>query len=87
MTEIFLRECSEDKVVHFGKMIKRDGIRVFDANSCNRWITIIMPVVERFGREPLCSPGRIPTSLSRRRVMISISILPACASSEVRLFF
>ena len=37
------------------------GIRFFRASSCNRRITNIISVVERFGRKPPCSSGRIPT--------------------------
>ena len=38
-----------------------NGICFFRANSCSRRITKIISVVERFGRKPLCSYGRIPT--------------------------
>ena len=64
------------------------GIRFFRASSCNRRITNIISVVERFGRKPLCSSGRIPTRSQyslRRRAMIISSILPACAISEMPL--
>ena len=64
------------------------GICFFRASSCNRRITNIISVVERFGRKPFCSSGRIPTRSQyslRRRAMIFSSILPACATSEVPL--
>ena len=64
------------------------GIRFFRASSCNRRITNIMSVVERFGRKPLCSSGRIPTRSQysmRRQAMIFSSILLACATSEMPL--
>ena len=57
------------------------GIRFFRASSCNRRITNIISVVERFGRKPLCFSGRIPTRSQyslRQRAMIFSSILPAC---------
>ena len=60
------------------------GIRFFHASSCNRRITNIISVVERFGRETPCSSGRIPTRSQyslRQRAMIFSSILPACATS------
>ena len=37
------------------------GIRFFRASSCSRRITNIISVIERFGRKPLYSSGRIPT--------------------------
>ena len=37
------------------------GICFFCANSCSRRITNIISVVERLGRKPLCSSGRIFT--------------------------
>ena len=50
------------------------GIHFFHASSCNRRITNIISVVERFGRNPLCSSGRIPPSsqylLGRRAMML-----------------
>ena len=64
------------------------GIRFFRANSCNRRIVSIITVVERFGRKPLCSSGRIPTLSQyslRGRAIIFSSILPACATSEMPL--
>ena len=63
-------------------------IRFFRASSCNRRITDFISVVERFGRQPLCSSGRIPTRSQyslRRRAVIFSSILPACATSEMSL--
>ena len=41
-----------------------NGICFFRANSCSRRITNITSVVERFGRKPLCSSGRIPHALA-----------------------
>ena len=64
------------------------GILFFRASSSNRRITNIISVVQRFGRKPLCSSGRIPTRSQyslRRRAMIFSSILPACATSEMPL--
>ena len=66
------------------------GIRFFRASSCNRRITKIISVVERFGRKPLCSSGRIRIRSQyslRQRVMIFSSTLPACATSEMPLLF
>ena len=61
-----------------------NGICFFRANSCSRRITNIMSVVERFGRKPLSSSGRIPTrpqySLGWRATIFS-SIVPAGATS------
>ena len=65
-----------------------NGICFFRANYCSRRITNIIPVLERFGRKPLCSSGRIPERSQyslRRRAMIFSSILPACATSEMPL--
>ena len=84
-------EGSINGVVRFGKVDKTYielGIRFFRANSYNRQTTNIILVVERFGRKPLCSSGRIPTRSQyslRRRAMIFSSILPACATSEMPL--
>ena len=56
-------ECSINEVVRFGKVdkayIQRNSF--FRARFSNRRITNIISVVERFGRKPLCSSGRIPT--------------------------
>ncbi|CAM9380839.1 unnamed protein product, partial [Ascophyllum nodosum] len=65
------------------------GIRFFRASSCNRRITDTISVVERFGRKPLCSYGRIPTRSQyslRCRAIIFSTILPACATSEMPLY-
>ena len=56
-------ECSINEDVPFGKVdkayIQRNSF--FRARFSNRRITNIISVVERFGRKPLCSSGRIPT--------------------------
>ena len=65
-----------------------NGICFFRANYCSRQITNIISVVERFGRKPFCSSGRIPARSHyslRRRAMIFSIILPACATSEMTL--
>ena len=67
---------------------KYGGIRFFRASSCNRRITNIVSVVERFGRKLLYSSGRIPKRSQyslRRRAKIFSNILPACATSEIPL--
>ena len=65
-----------------------NGICLFRVNSYNPRITIIISVVERFGRKPLCSFSRIPTRSQyslRRRAMIFSTILPACATSAMHV--
>ena len=65
-----------------------NGNCFFRANSYSRRITNIISMVERFGRKPLCSSGRISTRSQyslRRRAMIFSTILPACATSEMPL--
>ena len=64
-------------------------ISFFRFNYCSsRQITNIISVVERFGRKPLCSSGRIPTrsqySLKWWARTFS-SIFPAYATSEMPL--
>ena len=64
------------------------GMRFFLVTSCSRRITNIISVVERFGRKPLCSSGRVSMRSQyslKRRAMIFGSILPACATSEIPL--
>ena len=64
------------------------GICFFRANFCSLRTTNIISTVERFGWEPLCSSGRIPTRSQyplRRRARIFSSILPACATSKIPL--
>ena len=66
-----------------------NGVRFFRANSCRRRIRNIISLVERFSWKPLCSPCRIPMRSQyslRWRAMVSSSILPACATSEIPLW-
>ena len=83
-------EGSINGVVRFGKVdkayIERNSF--FRASSCNRRTTNIIQesVVERFGRKPLGSAGRIPTRSQyslKPRAMIFSTILPACATYVV----
>ena len=79
---------NRDKYVTSPIKHTQSGIRFFRTSSCNRRITNIISVVERFGRKPLCSSGRIPTRSQyslRRRAMTFSSILPVCATSEMPL--
>ena len=76
-------EGSINGVVRFGKVDKAYVERnsFFRASSCNRRITNIISVVERVGRKPFCSSGRILARSSLRwRAMIFSSISPACAT-------
>ena len=66
-----------------------NGVLFFRANSCRRRITNIISLVERFSRKPLCFSCRIPMRSQyslKWRAMVSSSILPACATSEIPLW-